>query len=175
MKSFILTLSIVLLFKETAYSSETNISNLKHDPEMSSDESEKLVDEFCSLVRRSNLNSYNCKGTASKNSSLIELMRDESVAAFKENSYSKQVQSDFRNMAIKFNNYILAIPHSDLPMNQLKINCDEVNEQYTICNGNKYIRDTKNIENLKRDTKNIEHYIESGKVNNGEAVNGKSK
>lgn len=47
-----------------------------------------------------------------------------------------------------------------IPMTQTKINslgnCEEVNEQYTICNGNKYIREKNVTENLKRTMKDVE-------------------
>lgn len=46
---------------------------------------------------------------------------------------------------------------------QEKFQCEEVNEQYTICNGNKYVRELKNSDGLKRDAKKIEEYIDTSK------------
>lgn len=47
---------------------------------------------------------------------------------------------------------------------EAKFQCEEVNEQYTVCNGNKYVRDTKSSEGLKREVKKIEERIDSGKL-----------
>lgn len=50
---------------------------------------------------------------------------------------------------------------------QSQSKCEEVTEQYAICNGAKYLRDSRNTDTLKRDTKKIEEYIDSGKLNSG--------
>jgi hypothetical protein len=52
-------------------------------------------------------------------------------------------------------------------LNKAKNQCENVNEQYAICNDNKYIRDTKNADGLKRDMKKIEERIDSEKLNSG--------
>jgi hypothetical protein len=46
-------------------------------------------------------------------------------------------------------------------------NCEEVTEQYAICNGVRYVLDLKNNDSLKRDIKKIEDYIDSEKPNSG--------
>jgi hypothetical protein len=45
--------------------------------------------------------------------------------------------------------------------------CEEITEQYVICNGSKYILDLKNIDSLKRDGKKLEEYIDSDIKNSG--------
>ena len=42
--------------------------------------------------------------------------------------------------------------------------CEEITEQYVICNGSKYVLDLKNIDSLKRDGKKLEKYIDD--INN---------
>ena len=39
--------------------------------------------------------------------------------------------------------------------------CEEVNDQYVICDGVKYVRDTKNNESLRRSIKEVEDFIDS--------------
>lgn len=42
------------------------------------------------------------------------------------------------------------------------VRCDEVNDQYVLCNGVRYVRDIKNNDSLKRNIKEIEEFIDSG-------------
>ncbi len=49
--------------------------------------------------------------------------------------------------------------------------CEEVTENYVICNGTRYVLDLNNNNGLKRDTKKIEDFIDS-RDNHGLAPNG---
>jgi hypothetical protein len=51
-----------------------------------------------------------------------------------------------------------------------KFNCEEVTEQYTVCNGVRYVVDLKNNDGLKRDVKKIESYVEPGKKAGSNAI-----
>ena len=55
----------------------------------------------------------------------------------------------------------------------LKHSCEEVTEQYVICNGAKYIRDLKDNEGLKRDVRKIEIYLDFGKQQPDKVIIGK--
>ncbi|MDO9181718.1 MAG: hypothetical protein Q7U04_04890 [Bacteriovorax sp.] len=48
--------------------------------------------------------------------------------------------------------------------------CETVSEQYVICNGNKYIRDLKDNQNLNRVVKQIEEHIDSSASKSNEGV-----
>lgn len=50
-----------------------------------------------------------------------------------------------------------------LKADRQKVFCEEVNDQYTICNGVRYVRDTAIKDSIKRDVKKIEEHIDSGK------------
>lgn len=52
---------------------------------------------------------------------------------------------------------------------KIKSDCEDVNEQYVICNGNKYVRSTDTSENLKRTVKAIEQNSDQKKA---DAVSG---
>jgi hypothetical protein len=47
---------------------------------------------------------------------------------------------------------------------KIKSDCEEVSEQYVICNGNKYVRSNETSDSLKRSIKTIEHNLDLKKV-----------
>ena len=44
---------------------------------------------------------------------------------------------------------------------QKESRCEDVNDQYVICNGVKYVRDTNNNDSLRRSIKEINEFIDS--------------
>ncbi len=130
-----------IFFSLSAFSGEKN------------EEISSLVDDYCKLITVSNLTSYNCSGKFVMNSALLELIRDEAIVASKEKTLSSKAQSNFREMANKIGKKI-----SQLKGN-VEFKCEDVNEQYVICNGNKYVRDIKSNDGLTREIKKIEGHI----------------
>jgi hypothetical protein len=63
--------------------------------------------------------------------------------------------------------YIKLEKKIDSKAENINKNCEEVTQQYVVCNGDRYILDVKNSDGLKRDMKQIEEYIDSGKINPG--------
>lgn len=54
-----------------------------------------------------------------------------------------------------------------------KFNCEEVTEQFAVCNGVRYVVDLKNNDSLKRDVKKIENYIAPEKLKPGSKASSK--
>lgn len=79
-------------------------------------------------------------------------------------SQDEQAAKDCEGMKVKgYEEEYKACLKMSVP--KTKSNCEVVTEQYTICNGVRYVLDLKNNDGLKRDTKKIEEYIDSGKLN----------